>query len=137
MILVTGSFIIPTDGNSLNDNKRIETVGLDRDTIRIVINFDDGCSIIIEFVNDFNGFDGTITLTGTAAHCPTGTYILRTANPENPDPDSIEMVYETQDICDANKIEFTSKNQNNQTVVNYLNSKSGAILTSIQSHVCN
>ena len=137
IIFVTSYFFIPTDGNSLNDNKRIESEGLDRDTIRIAINFDDGCSIIIEGEMTFTGFHGTITLTGTSAHCPTGTFTMRTANAENPEPDSIELVYETQDICDANKVEFTSRNSNNQYVINYLNSKAFAILTSIQSHVCN
>ncbi len=136
IFLIAGYFMIPTNAKSLNDNKRIETVGLDRDTIRIVINFDDGCTIILEGELNFSGFHGTLTLTGSSAHCPTGTFIFRTANPNNSDPDIIEILYETQDICYANKIEFTSRNSNNLSVINYLNSKAGAILTSIQSHVC-
>lgn len=107
--------------------------------IRIFIHLDDGCFILIEgdYTHDLNGehFSGTITAGGTSPHCGTGTWTI-TYRYSNPNDDDIEMVCECTDICEADRIAFTSRNQNNQAMVDYLNSIAPTILASFKNQAC-
>ena len=108
--------------------------------VRFTIHLDDGCFIHVEgdYTVDFNGahFSGTVTSGGTSPHCPTSTAILNFRS-SAPNPDAIEIVCNCTDICNADKIEFTSLNSNYQSMVNYLNRMASTFLSEFKTHACN
>jgi hypothetical protein len=104
--------------------------------IRIKITFDDGCFLLLEGEYSNGHFQGTLTSGGTSPHCPTGTWTInfRSQNPQN---GGIEIVCSCDDLCKATQIEFTTSDQDLNTVVNYLNSISLTILQKFKENACN
>lgn len=90
-----------------------------------------------DYTVDFNGghFNGTVTHGGTSPHCPTGSANINFRSTSSND-DAIEILCECTDICHADKIEFTSRNSNNQSMVNYLNGIANTFLTQFKTHAC-
>jgi hypothetical protein len=107
--------------------------------VKFRIHLDDGCFIEVEgdYTVDFDGahFSGTITHGGTSPHCPTGTANIHFRS-QNPNNDGIEILCDCTDLCYANRIEFFSRIQSQQDMVNYLNSISGAFLLKFKENAC-
>lgn len=107
--------------------------------IKFKIELDDGCFIIVEgdYTVDFNGghFTGTVTSGGTSPHCPSHTAVLNFRVEPSGD-NVIEILCDCTDICNANRIEFRSRNSN-QSMVNYLNAIANTFLAKFKTHACN